>query len=446
MTGAAGVAFTPAVRSWRLLEKLGEGTLSEVWRAHQDPPGRDVAVKLLKASVAPGSQLGVRFEREAALLASMAHQNIPQVYDAGITPEGRPFMVMELVDGLPLSALMKRSPNETIACEVATVIALKIARALEYVHLRGVIHRDTKPSNVLISRRGEVKLADFGLAREVSDTADGLGVVGTPAYMSPEQVLGDKLDFRSDIFSFGIVFYEMLTARKPFEEDPARTVMQKIRLNRYTPPDRVNKNVPSVLSRILGRCLEKNPSHRYPSTGALCDDLNEYLASAGVSSHEAKLITFLREIQFINDDEVSRALGPTAAQWAKSAARVRPMRDVYAGQGAALLVLLAGLGASELSLVRHPNTTPPLGPRPMGTANNGYLRVLARPWAEIVVDGVLVDTTPTARPIPLAPGSHFVRLRNPTRVTEDRNIQVAAGTVVWIDVDLHTAPGGIREE
>ncbi len=292
---SSGLSVSPSPRVWKLLDKLGEGTLSEVWRASQDPLGREVAVKLLKASVAPGSQLGVRFDREASLLASMAHQNIPQVHDAGVTPEGRPFIVMELVDGLSLGALCKRSPSEQLPCDVAAVIALKLARALEYVHLRGVIHRDCKPSNVLVSRRGEVKLADFGLAREAGETSsEGLGVVGTPAYMSPEQVLGDRLDFRSDLFSFGIVFYEMLTARRPFEEDPARTVMQKIRLDRYARPRDARKDVPPVLERVLGRCLEKNPAHRYPSTGALCDDLNEYLARAGVSSHEARLIAHLR--------------------------------------------------------------------------------------------------------------------------------------------------------
>ncbi len=442
---ASGLSIATAPRVWKLLDKLGEGTLSEVWRAAHEPLGRDVAVKLLKSSVAPGSQLGVRFDREAALLASMAHQNIPQVHDAGVSPEGRPFIVMELVDGLSLGALTKRAPAEQLPVDVAAVIALKIARALEYVHLRGVIHRDCKPSNVLVSRRGDVKLADFGLAREVGETSsEGLGVVGTPAYMSPEQVLGDRLDFRSDLFSFGIVFYEMLTARRPFEEDPARTVMQKIRLDRYTPPRAVRRDVPPVIERVLGRCLEKNPAHRYPSTGALCDDLNEYLSRAGVSSHEARLIAHLREAGVLDHDGERRALGPVASSWAKVTVKRHPLRAVALAQGAAAFALALGLGTAELSLARDPEPTPALGPRPMGTAGVGYLRVLARPWAEISVDGVVVDTTPTARPVPLAPGSHFVRLRNPACITEDRSITVAAGGVVWIDVDLRAASEATR--
>jgi hypothetical protein len=451
MSAGARTSDVPAItvaapsRTWRLTEKIGEGTLSEVWRASQEPLGRAVAVKILKSSVAPGSQLGQRFDREAALLASLTHQNIPQVHDAGVSPEGRPFLVMELVDGLSLAALAKRAPSERLPCDVAAIIALKVARALEYLHLRGIIHRDCKPANVLVSRRGEVKLADFGLARDVGAVTDGgtagIGVVGTPAYMSPEQVLGDRLDFRSDLFAFGIVFYELLTARRPFEEDPARTVMQKIRLDRYVPARRVRADVPPVLDRLLGRCLEKLPTHRYGSTGRLCDDLNEYLAHAGVSSHEARLVGWLREVGVIDDDDVRRALGGPATRWARPTSPTRPLRSALIAQGTAGLALLAGLATAELTRARDPSPTPTLGPRPMGTAGVGYLRVLARPWAEIAVDGVTVDTTPTARPVPLAPGSHFVRLRNPGCITEDRAVQVSPGAVVWLDVDLRPAGG-----
>jgi serine/threonine-protein kinase len=405
----------------------------------------------MKLSVAPGSQLGQRFDREATLLASMTHQNIPQVHDVGVTSEGRPFIVMELVDGPSLLVLMKRLQASAtpikVPYDVAAIVALKIARALEYVHLRGVIHRDCKPANVLLSRRGEVKLADFGLAREVGDgDNEGTGVVGTAAYMSPEQVLGDRLDFRSDLFSFGIVFYELLTAQRPFEEDPGRTVMQKIRLDRYVPPRRVRRDVPAVLERVLGRCLEKMPAHRYASTGALCDDLNEFLSREGVNSHEARLVSWMREVGVLSEDESRRALGPLGAVWNDRVNETATLRMLALGQGAAALLLAMGFATIELSRARSTEVTPVMGPRPMGTTGVGYLRVLARPWAEISIDGTIVDTTPTARPVPLAPGSHFVRLRNPTHLTEDRSIQVTAGTITWIDVDLRPAGEDHRVE
>jgi serine/threonine-protein kinase len=419
----------------RLAARIGEGTLSEVYRGTQRSLERAVAVKVLKGSVAPTSPLGRRFEREGALLASLAHQNIPQIIDVGRTDDGRPFLVMELIEGPTLAAL--RAPRTVLAADVAAIIALKVARALEYAHLRGIVHRDLKPGNVLISRRGEVKLADFGLARDVNESADDrLGVVGTPAHMSPEQVLGDRMDFRSDIFSFGIVLYEALTGRRPFEEDPGRTVMQKIRLDRYVSPRRLRPEVPTTLERILARCLEKNPRYRYPSTGSLCDDLNEHLARRGVISHEARLVGYLRECGLIDEREVRDALGPMAAAWSKAPPKYHPMRQVVAGQLAAVALALGSLTALELSRGREQDPTASIGPRPAGAAGVGLLRVLARPWAEVLVDGTAVDTTPMSRAIPLAPGQHFIRLRNPGFVTEDRAVQVSSGQTVWIDVDL----------
>jgi serine/threonine-protein kinase len=437
-------APAPVIAGARVTAKLGEGSLAEVFRAVQLPLGRAVAIKVLKSSVAPASQLGRRFGREAALLSRLAHQNIPQVYNTGDI-DGRPYIVMELVEGRSLHALMQKL--RTLPYDVATVIGLKIARALEYVHLRGVIHRDLKPGNVLVSLRGEVKLTDFGIAKDLAEENDGLGVVGTPAYMSPEQVLGDKLDFRSDIFSFGILLYELLTGRRPFEEEPARTVMQKIRLDRYVSPRSVRRDVPPALERILARCLEKNPAHRYPSTGMLSDDLGEILARSGIASHEARLIHYLAEVGVISRTEANKALGPAAAQWGP--ARTRSLRGFLVAQGAFALAVVGLVGSSEVTRFRGEESAGApavLGPRPAGVANVGYLRVVARPWAVIAVDGVTVDTTPTVRAVALAPGEHFVRLTNPAYVAEDRAVRIERGATVWLDVDLAPSSATARAE
>jgi len=216
-----------------VLEEIGSGGMATVYKAIQQPLGRVVAVKALKPTIAVDSQFAKRFEREAHFMASLQHENILHVHDF-MKRDGSMFIVMEYVSGIDLFDLLeKRNP---LPLDVAVIIALKVARALDYAHFRGLVHRDVKPANIMVSRQGEVKLMDFGIARDdtmrdLTETGTGLG---TPSYMSPEQILGDKLDFRSDVFSLGIVLYQMLTGKKPFIEDDSHTVMQKIRLDRYT--------------------------------------------------------------------------------------------------------------------------------------------------------------------------------------------------------------------
>ncbi|MEM9193047.1 MAG: serine/threonine-protein kinase, partial [Myxococcota bacterium] len=267
--------MTERIGNCRILGEIGSGGMAVVYKAVQEPLGRIVAIKALKPSIAVDSQFAKRFEREAHFMASLQHENILHVYD--FIKDGRSmYIIMEYVRGIDLYDLLERTP--VLPTEVASIIGLQVARALDYAHFRGIIHRDIKPANVMISHHGEVKLMDFGIARDdtltdLTETGTGLG---TPSYMSPEQILGDKLDFRSDIFSLGIVLYQMSTGRKPFIEDDSRTVMQKIRLDRYTAPRKLNTHVPRTLERILSRCMEKMPANRYPTTQALIDDLMEF--------------------------------------------------------------------------------------------------------------------------------------------------------------------------
>ncbi|HVZ35870.1 MAG TPA: serine/threonine-protein kinase, partial [Polyangiaceae bacterium] len=227
----------------RILEEIGSGGMATIYRAVQEPLGRTVAIKALKPSIAVDSQFARRFEREAHFMASLQHENILHVYDF-LKQDGSMFIVMEYVKGIDLFDLLEK--RRMLPVDVAAIIALAVARALDYAHFRGIVHRDVKPANIIISRQGEVKLMDFGIARDDSQgdlTETGTGL-GTPSYMSPEQILGDKLDFRSDQFSLGIVLYQMLTGKKPFVEDESHTVMQKIRLDRYVSPRRLNPLVP----------------------------------------------------------------------------------------------------------------------------------------------------------------------------------------------------------
>ncbi len=429
---AVGAMVVPGVR---VGAKLGEGALAEVFKGVQRSLSRAVAVKVLKPSITPGSQLGRRFLREANLLSRVLHQNVPHVYDSG-EADGRPYIVMELVEGPSLRKVM--DGQGPLAADTAVAIAHELAGALAHVHSLGLVHRDVKPANVLLSRRGDVKLTDFGIARDTSEPQDGLGVVGTPSYMSPEQVLGDRVDFRSDLFSLGILLYEMLTGRRPFEEEAARTVMQKIRLDRYPPPSSLVPGVSTVIERVLARCLEKNPTHRYDSADAVARDLGDYLASRSVAASRPLVLELLHRAKEVSSAEMRLALGPTAP---KADAAQESSRGLWLGQVLSGLALVGVIAYGEVSRERAGDTgRSATGPRAPGTADVGRLRVVARPWATVAIDGVTVDSAPTNEAFRLLPGLHYVRFTHPSLGTADRVVRIERGATVWLEVDLEGAP------
>jgi len=394
----------------RVLGEIGSGGMAVVYEAIQEPLNRRVAIKALKPSIAIDSQFAERFEREANFMASLQHENILHVID--FIKDGRSmFIIMEYVDGIDLYDLLERSPR--LPADIAAIITLQLARGLDYAHFRGIIHRDIKPANIMVSMQGDVKLMDFGIARherfgDLTETGTGLG---TPSYMSPEQILGDKLDFRSDIFSVGIVLYQMLTGRKPFVEDDSRTVMQKIRLDRYESPKKLGVEMPRKLERIMARCLQKMPANRYPTTQALIDDLTEFLAPRVPMSHNARLVMFLNEIGVMTRDQTV-------------------LRSVAKWQTAALVaILLSGVTVQAAS---GRWSGPPTGEAPavLNPAEAGYLTVSADPWAHVHVDGQHVLTTPAARVIPLKPGRHYVKYTNPYFAPVEHEVVVVAGDTV----------------
>ena len=404
--------------------------MAVVYEAIQEPLNRRVAIKALKPSIAIDSQFAERFEREAHFMASLQHENILHVID--FIKDGRSmFIIMEYVDGIDLYDLLERSPR--LPADVAAIIMLQLVRGLDYAHFRGIIHRDIKPANIMVSVQGDVKLMDFGIARherfgDLTETGTGLG---TPSYMSPEQILGDKLDFRSDIFSVGIVLYQMLTGRKPFVEDDSRTVMQKIRLDRFDSPKKLGVDVPRKLERIMARCLQKMPANRYPTTQALIDDLTEFLAPRVPMSHNARLVMYLSEIGVMTGDQAEEVLSSVAPRVLRSGRRdVGFLKNVAKWQAAAaVLILVSGLTVQAAS---GRWSEPAVGDAPvtLNPADAGYLTVSADPWAHVQVDGQHVLTTPSARSIPLTPGRHYVKYSNPYFAPVEHEVVVEAGTTV----------------
>jgi len=419
--------------------------MAVVYEAIQEPLSRRVAIKALKPSIAIDSQFAERFEREAHFMASLQHENILHVID--FLKDGRSmFIIMEYVDGIDLYDLLERTPR--LPPDIAAIITLQLARGLDYVHFRGIIHRDIKPANIMVSMQGDVKLMDFGIARherfgDLTETGTGLG---TPSYMSPEQILGDKLDFRSDLFSVGVVLYQMLTGRKPFVEDESRTVMQKIRLDRYAPFKKLGVDVPRKLERIMARCLQKMPANRYPTTQVLIDDLTEFLAPRVAMNHNARMVLFLHEVGIMTGeqtDEVLSAVAPRALRAARRNGNF--LKSIAKKQAWVLFALLASGLTVQAASGRWSSSPAGVDQQFIDPTAAGYLKVSADPWAHVDVDGERVLTTPAARAIPLKPGRHYVKYVNPYFAPVEHEVLIEAGSTVHDRATL-TEPSNAADE
>ncbi|HET7219411.1 MAG TPA: serine/threonine-protein kinase, partial [Vicinamibacterales bacterium] len=271
--------------AYRLDARIGAGGMGEVYRARDTRLGRDVAVKILPPSWTADAQRRVRFEREARAIAALNHPNICTIHDIG-RDSGVDFLVMELVDGEPLAARLAKGP---LPLDQALARAIEIAGALDAAHRQGIVHRDLKPGNVMLARTdstqphaAHAKLLDFGLARiaapavsagqAAADSApltEAGALLGTLHYMAPEQIEGRPADARTDIFAFGALFYEMLTARRAFQGASTAAVIAAI-LREEPPPVQ-----PADVNRIVRRCVAKDPLRRYQAARDLLNDLEE---------------------------------------------------------------------------------------------------------------------------------------------------------------------------
>jgi serine/threonine protein kinase len=262
---------------YRLIELLGQGGMATIYRARDSQLERDVAIKVLRAEYGRDPDFSSRFRQEAQAAASLNHPNVVAVHDYGQDPVG-PYIVMELVDGEDLASVIRRTG--ALPPRQAARIAAEIARALSAAHARGFVHRDVKPGNVLVGRDGRVKVADFGIARAVAEAQMTLPgtTLGSVHYFSPEQARGEQATISSDIYSLGIVLYELLTGRRPWEGDSAASIAMA-RLSGPVPsPSGVRSGVPPALDAIVQRALARDPSGRFPTAAAMADALDAFLA------------------------------------------------------------------------------------------------------------------------------------------------------------------------
>jgi serine/threonine protein kinase len=263
------------ISHYKLLEKVGHGGMGEVYKAQNEKLPRFVALKLLSHNLADKQEEKQRFIHEAKAASALDHQNICTIYEIGDTEEGQMFIVMAYYDGGSLSEKIKR--RGPLSIPAAVDIAAQIALGLANAHAKDITHRDIKPANTMFNSEGVVKIVDFGLAKLAgASRVTKTGVtVGTPAYMSPEQARMLEVDHRTDIWSLGVVLYEMLTARLPFHGDQALALMYAIAMEPHDPIQNYLPDIPAPLLHIVNRALMKSPDDRYPTMNDMLEDLRK---------------------------------------------------------------------------------------------------------------------------------------------------------------------------
>ncbi|HEX2266978.1 MAG TPA: Stk1 family PASTA domain-containing Ser/Thr kinase, partial [Actinomycetota bacterium] len=379
---------------YEISSALGHGGMAEVYLGTDRVLGRQVAVKILGGHFADDESFVARFRREAQSAAALNHPNVVSVFDTG-SDDGTHFIVMEYVQGRTLADVIK--DDAPLLPERAVEITESAAAALGFAHREGIVHRDVKPGNIMLTPTGDVKVMDFGIARAVSSDSltQTATVLGTATYFSPEQAQGASVDARSDIYSLGCVLYEMVTSHPPFAADSPVTVAYKHVKEDPVPPSRLNADAPASLDAIILKCLAKNPQNRYQSAAELQQDLERFRTGATV---QATPIMPVEATQV-----VERATRATTVLPAETTPEVKKPRRWMA---VVLLLLFLGILGVALFFLAQNLLSRPVGEVPdvrglrLAAAqnelrNNGFRPgEIVREFSEDQPEGVVYDYRP----------------------------------------------------
>ncbi|MBK9261843.1 MAG: serine/threonine protein kinase [Polyangiaceae bacterium] len=419
------------VGPYRIRERLAEGSIASLHRAEHERLGRIVLLKTLKTSLAEGSPLAATLGREAKILSRLAHVSIPRLLD--VSSDSDPtWVALEYVDGPSLAAILQQSRRLEVPTAVA--IALEVAHGLGHAHARRIVHRNVEPRGIVISPDGRVVLLDFEAAEELGGSAERFErteVIHGHRYMSPERIMGEPATPQSDVFSLGVVLYEMLCGQGPWDDGkPSPTELsRRIRSEEPSPFSAHGVKIPEVLSHAVFRCLAKRPEERFDDGEALATALDEALDALSNSPLPVLVTRALAQAnlgEMLVEDKVRRHRKKAASRLA-----LRPLAWQLGG-----LFLLVIVGAVAIEVASGGGEISRIAEENMHESERGFLRVLARPWAEVVVDGRTVDVTPMAKPIVVSAGRHYVTFKHPNAPDEKREIMVAPGQTVLVDVTM----------
>ncbi|MBW2280039.1 MAG: serine/threonine protein kinase [Deltaproteobacteria bacterium] len=418
-------------------EEIGGGGMGVVLLGRQENLNRPAVLKKLRRDLASSDEYVERFRREARAAGAVHHQNVVAVFDC-FDWRSEHYIAQEWVDGVDLGCAIEKLRR--IPARMATIIAVEIARGLEAIHALGTVHRDLKPANILLGRAGEVKIADFGIALEASEvglTRPGM-MIGSPAYMPPEQMLGERVDFRGDVFSLGVVLYESLTGMPPYpetreaeaqeggERSQTPSMLSRMQRERYQKPRRAARETPRGLARIVRRCLRALPKQRFASTAQLRRALEHQLGRISPQDARDELAAWLweRGVFELRDGET------VAAPAASAAPRRGRMR--WAVAAVAALVFAGSVQLVQVGPQRMLDGVKSLLSRTDGTG----IRLELPSAADVRIDfGPAVHAEPGTM-IPLTPGAHTIVVEHPLHGTVEQDVDLERGEARTVTPDF----------
>jgi serine/threonine-protein kinase len=425
------------IGKYKIEKVISEGGAAATYRAHEAQLDRDVLLKVLHPSLSKDERSVERFSREAKAVARIRHAGIVHVYDYG-KADDLYYIAMEFVDGAALSEILER--EKSLPVDVATCIIYYASKALGFAHSQGIVHRDVKPGNILLANDGVVKVTDFGLAYSEnlpSITIDG-ELFGTPSYMSPEQIKGEKMDARTDIYSLGLTFYQMISGTKPFEGDNYSAIITKKLTEDVVPLKKIVPDCPQKIANIISRMIERNPEKRYQSMEALGDDLELLAKESGLSLDEKVLLNFLGGKR----EGVLPSVSPRRRmRLGKPLILAGAIVVVLAG-AVVLAVRLKSDRPADVAIPPEPPVDTTLTPAPVAETKKGYVYVSSVPQgALILVDGIAHESKTPALISELAQGNHQLALvlEGYERLTQ--RVSVQADETLRASFDLRPAEG-----